>query len=85
MIFIIISQDPITALTWGHGDSKLFVAATQQLHTISVEKEVPSLQSLCQRVIAEALCGREKAFDLVLPTRMRVGLAERFTSVIQVQ
>lgn len=80
----IIMKDPITALTWGHSDCKLFVAASQQLYTVSVDCGIPSLQSLCQRAISNALQHRDKSFDLVLPTRIKVGLAESFTSVIKV-
>ena len=74
----------MTAITWGHSDSKLFVAASNQLYTVSVDKSIPSLQALCQRAITTALQHRERSYDLVLPTRLKVGLAESFNSVIKV-
>lgn len=84
MFFLLLLQDPISALSWGHNDYKLFVAASNQLYSVSVDKEIPSLQSICQRAITAALQHKDKSYDLVLPTRMKVGLAQSFTSIIKV-
>ncbi len=78
------SQEPVTAITWAHADQKLFVATTNLLHSIAIHRGIPSLQSLCQMVAANALPSREASFELVLPTKLKVAVAESFDSVVQV-
>lgn len=54
------------------------------LHLVNISQEIPSLQSLCQAIIAGSLPGREESFDLVLPTKLKVAVAECFDPIIQV-
>ena len=75
----------MTAITWGHNDQKLFVATKNLLHTVTIHRGIPSLQMLCQTAIASGLPGREASFDLVLPTKLKVAVAESFDSVVQVR
>ena len=79
-----LSQEPITAMTWAHGDQKLFIATKNLLHSLSVHRGIPSLQSLCQKGIAQYLPGREQSYNLVLPMRMKMSVAEVFDPVVQV-
>lgn len=78
------SQEPVTAMTWAHGDQKIFIATKNLLHSLSVHKEIPPLQSLCQKAIAQFLPAREQCYSLVLPLKLKVAVAEVFDPVIQV-
>ena len=46
--------------------------------------EIPSLQQLCQNIVAGNLKCKEASFDLVLPTRFKFSLVESFKPIIQV-
>ena len=78
------SQEPVTAITWGHHNQKLFVATGTLLHTATIQKAIPSLQQLCQNIVAGNLKCKEASFDLVLPTRFKFSLVESFKPIIQV-
>ena len=51
---------------------------------MNIHRGIPSLQSLCQAAVANSLAERENCFDLILPTKLKVAVAESFDSVIQV-
>lgn len=51
---------------------------------MNISREIPSLQSLCQAMIAGSLPGREESFNLVLPTKLKVAVAGSFDPLIQV-
>jgi len=74
----------VTAITWGHNDQKLFVATKNLLHSACISRGIPSLQSLCQSLIANSLPQRDDSFNLVLPTKLKVAVAESFDPTIQV-
>lgn len=84
MTCYIFLQELVTAITWGHCDQKLFVATKNLLHVMNISREIPSLQSLCQAMIAGSLQGREESFNLVLPTKLKVAVAGCFDPLIQV-
>lgn len=71
-------------VTWGHDNHKLFIATNHLLHTICIQRDIPSLQQLCQGTISSSLKERDACFDLVLPTRLKFAVAERFNSLIKV-
>ena len=71
-------------MAWGHGDQKLFVATKNLLHSLSVHRGIPSLQSLSQRAIAQYLPSSWDSGNLVLPLKLKVAVAEVFDPVIQV-
>lgn len=83
-VWSIFIQEPVTAITWGHCDHKLFVSTKNLLHIVNISREIPSLQTLCQAVIAGSLPGREESFDLILPTKLKVAVAGCFDPLIQV-
>lgn len=74
----------MTAIGWAHEDTKLFVATTTFLHTINIQRSIPTLQDLTKSVIAAGLNNKEASFDLLLPTRFKFGIAETFSSIIKV-
>jgi hypothetical protein len=77
------TKEPITAMTWAHGDQKIFIATKNLLHSLSVHRGIPSLQSLCQKAIAQYLPAKEQSYNLVLPLRLKVSVAEAFDPVVQ--
>lgn len=74
----------MTAVTWGHSDRKFFVATKNMLHLVKVSREIPSLQSMCQALVAGTLPSRAESFDLVLPTKLKVAVAGCYDPLIQV-
>ena len=83
-MFVLPTQDLVTAITWAHNDQKLLIAAKNLLHSLTVHHGIPSLQMLCQSTISSALSSREASFDLVLPTKLKVAVAGAFESIVQV-
>lgn len=77
------TKEPITAMTWAHSDQKLFLATKNLLHSLAVHRGVPPLQTLCQSAIAQYLPSRDTSYDLVLPTKLKVAIAETFDPVVQ--
>jgi len=80
-----LMQEPVTAITWGHSDKKLFVATNSLLHTVKISRDIPSLQAFCQGVVAGVLSNRSECFDLVLPTKLKVEVAGCYDPLIQVR
>lgn len=60
------------------------MATKNLLHVMNISREIPSLQTLCQAMIAGSLPGREESFELVLPTKLKVAVAGCFDPLIQV-
>ena len=52
---------------------------------VKISREIPSLQSFCQGLVAGVLGGRPECFDLVLPTKLKVEVAGCFDPLIQVK
>ena len=75
----------MTAITWAHQDQKFFVATRNLLHCVNIHQGIPPLQALCQTAIATSLNEREDCFDLMLPTKLKMAVAESFDSIIQVR
>ena len=80
----LVFQDAVSAITWGHKNQKLFVATGNVLHTASILTTIPTLQQLCQSMVASSLSKRESSFELTLPTRFKFALADTFNPVIKV-
>ena len=74
----------MTAITWGHSDHKFFVATKNMLHLVNISREIPSLQSMCQALVASSLPSREESFELVLPTKLKVAVAGCYDPLLQV-
>lgn len=58
---------PITSLTWGHNDKRLFVATGPVLHTAWVTKRIASLQLLCRLMIQKHLNNESDVHKLPVP------------------
>lgn len=78
------SNTPVSALTWGHNDKRLFIATGTQVHIAWVSRRVASLQLLC-RLQIQACVGSEALLPkLPLPSRMKNLIAHLFAQTIRV-
>ncbi|XP_063237864.1 tubby-related protein 4 [Bacillus rossius redtenbacheri] len=77
------SQSPVTALTWGHNDKRLFVATGCQVHIAWVSRRIASLQLLCRLQIHRALPGEQQVSALPLPPRLKALIANLFAQTVR--
>ncbi len=77
-------QRPLSALTWGHNDQRLFVACGSILHVAWVEKGVAPLQVLCREVIVGLVSDEKNVNKLPLPGRLKTYVTERSSVTIKV-
>nr|KAG5708967.1 hypothetical protein BaRGS_009376 [Batillaria attramentaria] len=74
---------PLTAITWGHNDKRLFLAAGCQLYVAWVSKQVAPLHFLCQRVVHRCVRHEKNADQLPLPQRLRQGVQSLFSPTVK--
>ena len=75
---------PVSALTWGHNDKRLFIATGTQVHIAWVSRRVASLQLLC-RLQIQASIGSETLLPLLpLPSRIKTLIGNLFAQTIRV-
>ncbi|XP_067900828.1 tubby-related protein 4a isoform X2 [Heterodontus francisci] len=77
------TQRPITAICWGHRDSRLFLASGPALYVVRVEHRIANLQLLCQQAIAISLHDEKDFSKLTLPSRLCSYLTAAFVSTIK--
>uniref|UniRef100_A0A4W3IS55 TUB like protein 4a n=1 Tax=Callorhinchus milii TaxID=7868 RepID=A0A4W3IS55_CALMI len=77
------TQRHITAICWGHRDSRLFLASGTALYVVRVEHRIASLQLLCQQAIAVVLRDDKDFSKLTLPPRLCSYLTAAFVSTIK--
>lgn len=78
------SNAPVSALTWGHNDKRLFIAIGTQVHIAWVSRRVASLQLLC-RLQVQASIGSETLLPLLpLPSRIKTLIGNLFAQTIRV-
>ena len=77
-------QSPVTALTWGHNDKRLFVATGNQIHVAWVSCQVASLQLLSRLKVHGVIRDRQHVEELPLPFRMQNLIGTLFTQTIRV-
>lgn len=81
----LILQSPVTALTWGHNDKRLFIATGCQVHIAWVSRRVASLQLMCRLCIHSQLKGGESQVSaLPLPPRIKALISNLFAQTIRV-
>ncbi|XP_055944594.1 tubby-related protein 4-like isoform X1 [Argiope bruennichi] len=71
LIPIPCTQSPVTALTWGHNDKRLFVATGCIIHVGWVTQKIASLQLLARLAVYGALQSDALIPKLPLPQRLR--------------
>jgi len=76
-------RGPVTALTWGHNDKRIFIATGSQVHIGWVSRKIASLQLLCRLKIHQTLRSQEQVEVLPLPCRLKSLLSSLFTQSIK--
>lgn len=78
------SMAPVSALTWGHNDKRLFIATGTQIHIAWVSRRIATLQLLC-RLQIQASVGSEYLLPfLPLPTRIKLLISNLYAQTIRV-
>uniref|UniRef100_A0A8C2GWI1 TUB like protein 4a n=1 Tax=Cyprinus carpio TaxID=7962 RepID=A0A8C2GWI1_CYPCA len=77
------AQRPISALCWGHRDSRLFLASGPVLYVLRVEHRVASLQLLCRQVIANTVHEEKDVAKLSMPSRLSTYVSSAFAPTIK--
>lgn len=77
-------QAPISALTWGHNDKRLFMATGTQIHIAWVSRRIATLQLLCRLKIYNSLRHESQLCALPLPPRIRNLIGNLFAQTIRV-
>ncbi|EZA59344.1 Tubby-related protein [Ooceraea biroi] len=77
------TQCPVSALTWGHNDKRLFVATGARVHAAWVSRRVGSLQLLSRLAVRAALTRESSVPQLPLPPRLRASVAALFANTIR--
>ncbi|XP_014213825.1 tubby-related protein 4 isoform X2 [Copidosoma floridanum] len=82
-IVIPYTQSPVTAMTWGHNDRRIFVATGAQVHAAWVSRGVGSLQLLSRLALKNALEKETSVAQLPLPPRLKNLVAGLFVNTIR--
>lgn len=75
---------PVSALTWGHNDKRIFIATGNQVHIAWVSRKVASLQLLCRLRIQSTLSSEVMLTRLPLPSRIKPLIGNLFAQTIRV-
>lgn len=84
IIIGLIFQAPVSALTWGHNDKRLFLATGTQIHIAWVSRRIASLQLMCRLRIHNSLQSESQLSLLPLPPRIRSLIGNLFAQTIRV-
>lgn len=79
------SNSPVSAITWGHNDKRLFIATGTQVHIAWVSRRMASLQLLCRLQIQSCLPTELSLPRLPLPTKMKTPIGHLFAQTIRVR
>lgn len=75
---------PVSALTWGHNDKRIFIATGNQVHIAWVSRKVASLQLLCRLQIQSSLTSEGMLMKLPLPSRLKSLIGNLFAQTVRV-
>ena len=75
---------PVSAVTWGHNDKRLFVATGNEIHIGWVSSSIGSLQLLSRLQIHNTLKKPDQVESLPLPCRLQNLIGMLFTQTIRV-
>ncbi|XP_063906897.1 tubby-related protein 4 isoform X2 [Zophobas morio] len=76
-------QAPVSALTWGHNDKRLFLATGTQIHIAWVSRRIATLQLLCRLKIHDSIQQESQLPALPLPARIRNLIGNLFAQTIR--
>ena len=83
--YLFTLQHPVTSMTWGHNDKRIFVATGNHIHVGWVSPNVASLQLLSRLKIHKTLEYQEQVTYLPLPCRLQNLITMLFTQTIRVR
>ena len=81
---VFLLQFPVSAITWGHNDKRLFVATGNEIHIGWVSPTIGSLQLLSRLKIHNSLRNEDQVQLLPLPCRLQNLIGMLFTQTIRV-
>uniref|UniRef100_A0A336MJ24 CSON000520 protein n=1 Tax=Culicoides sonorensis TaxID=179676 RepID=A0A336MJ24_CULSO len=76
-------NSPVSALTWGHNDKRIFIATGTVVHIAWVSRRVASLQLLCRLQIQSSLSCEQYLSILPLPVRLKSLISNLFAQTIR--
>ncbi|XP_058812877.1 tubby-related protein 4 [Topomyia yanbarensis] len=74
---------PVSALTWGHNDKRIFIATGTQVHIAWVSRRVASLQLFCRLQVQSSLSSETMLPKLPLPGRIKALIGNLFAQTIR--
>ncbi|XP_058453676.1 tubby-related protein 4-like isoform X1 [Malaya genurostris] len=74
---------PVSALTWGHNDKRIFIATGTQVHIAWVSRRVASLQLFCRLQVQSSLSSEAMLPKLPLPGRIKALIGNLFAQTIR--
>uniref|UniRef100_A0A182QAA1 SOCS box domain-containing protein n=1 Tax=Anopheles farauti TaxID=69004 RepID=A0A182QAA1_9DIPT len=77
------SSYPVSALTWGHNDKRIFIATGTQVHIAWVSRRVASLQLFCRLKVQTSLASEALLPRLPLPGRIKALIGNLFAQTIR--
>ncbi|XP_044262852.1 tubby-related protein 4 [Tribolium madens] len=77
------TQAPVSALTWGHNDKRLFLATGTQIHIAWVSRRIATLQLLSRLRIHDSIQQENQLPALPLPARIRNLIGNLFAQTIR--
>lgn len=78
------TTSPVSALTWGHNDKRIFIATGTEVHIAWVSRRVASLQMLCRLKVQSCIGSEAMLSRLPLPHRIKSHLGYLFAQTIRV-
>lgn len=75
---------PVSALTWGHNDKRIFIANGNQVNIAWLSRKVASLQLLCRLQIQSSLLNELMLPKLPLPSRIKSLIGNLFAQTVRV-
>lgn len=77
------STSPVSALTWGHNDKRIFIATGNHVHIAWLSRKVASLQLLCRLQIQTSLLSEGLLPKLPLPSRIKSLIGNLFAQTVR--
>lgn len=78
------TSSPVSALTWGHSDKRLFIATGNQVHIAWVSRKVATLQLLCRLQVQSCIGSELMVPKLPLPSRIKSLITNMYSQTIRV-
>lgn len=78
------TSSPVSALTWGHSDKRLFIATGTQVHIAWVSRKVATLQLLCRLQVQNCIGSELMVPKLPLPSRIKSLITNMYSQTIRV-